>query len=180
MGASPNATLSATSLTFGSEVVGSPSSAQIITLSNTGTGALSNVSIDGAGSNFEETNTCGPTLIPGANCVINVTFVPGTTGDLTGTVSVNDDAPGSPQNVALFGTGTAGSTSGTLDGYCSSPNPTLPGACHLTSDPGHCPPGQTATSPGLGSCGGNPNYLDSASRCAFVRGVGTGECEVTR
>jgi hypothetical protein len=182
MGASPKATLSATSLIFGSEAVGTPSSVQTITLSNTGTGTLSNVNIDGAGPNFEETSTCGSTLIPGANCVISVTFVPGATGDLTGTVSVTDDALGSPQNVALSGTGIAASTSGTLDGYCISPNPTLPGACHLTSDPTHCPPGQTATNPGLFSCGENFTftYIDSASSCAFVRGGGTGECEVTQ
>jgi len=45
MGGSLKATLSATSLTFGSEAVGTPSPAQTITLSNSGTGTLSNVSI---------------------------------------------------------------------------------------------------------------------------------------
>ena len=82
MSGSPKATLSATRLTFGSEAVGAPSPAQIITLSNSGTGTLSNLSIGAAGPHFEETSDCGSTLTSGANCIISVTFIPGTSGDL--------------------------------------------------------------------------------------------------
>jgi hypothetical protein len=135
MGGSPSATLSATSLTFASEAVGIASPAQTITLSNTGTGTLSNVSIGAPGPNFQQTSTCGSTLTSGANCIISVTFVPGTTGNLTGTVSVTDNAPGSPQNVTLSGAGISGTQSGTLSGYCFQ-FPTRQGApgCTVTHD----------------------------------------------
>ena len=179
MGGSPNVTLSATSLTFGSEPVGTPSATQTITLGNSGTGTLSNVIIGGTGPYFEETSTCGSTLASGANCVISVTFVPGTTGDLTGTVSVTDNAQDSPQNVALSGTGTSGAHGGTLDGYCLSPDPTRPAACRLTFEPSSCPPGQAAKSPGYTQCpNGIPIYVDSAAGCAHYRGAYTGECTV--
>ena len=180
MGGSPKATLSATSLTFPSEAVGTPSPAQTITLSNSGTGTLSNVIIGGAGPSFEETSTCGSTLTSGANCVISVTFVPGTTGDLSGTVSVTDDAPGSPQNVALSGTGISGTPSGTLSGYCFQ-LPVRQGhpGCTITSDPTNCPPGQLAKSPGYKMCTNSFSvYLDSASGCALQGSVFQGECEV--
>jgi hypothetical protein len=180
MGASPTATLSATSLTFGSEAVGIPSPAQTITLSNTGTGTLSNVSIGAAGPNFQETSTCGSTLTSGANCIISVTFVPGTMGNLTGTVSVTDNAPGSPQNVMLSGAGTSGTQSGTLSGYCFQlpVRQGFPG-CTVTHDPTDCPPGQSAKSPGFKVCTNNFSVdVDSASGCALQGSVFLGECEV--
>src|SRR5207248_11560613 len=43
----------------------------------------------------------------GANCSINVTFTPTALGARTGTLSVTDNAGGSPQTVALSGNGTA-------------------------------------------------------------------------
>jgi len=179
LGGSPKVALSPTSLTFDGEEVGTPSPAQIITLRNSGTGTLSNVSIRAAGPNFAETSTCGSTLTAGANCIISVTFVPGTTGDLTGTLSVTDNAPGSPQNLLLSGTGISGRKSGTLNGFCMQPAYPGPG-CRVTSDPTHCPPGQPAKSPGYTTCGeSGPVYIDGASHCAFRRGGSLGECEVT-
>ena len=181
LGGSPKATLSGTSLTFGSEPVGTPSATQTITLTNSGTGTLSNVSIGGAGPNFEETNTCGSTLTSGANCVISVIFVPGTTGELTGTVSVTDNALGSPQNVALSGTGTSGAKSGTLSGYCfQPPRRQGPPGCTVTHDPTYCPQGQPAKSPGYTKCGSNgfTVYVDGAVGCALNGSEFQGECEV--
>jgi hypothetical protein len=171
--------LSATSLTFGSEPVGTPSPAQTITLSNSGTGTLSNVIIGCAGPYFE-TSTCGSTLASGANCVISVTFVPGATGDLTGTISVTDNAPGSPQNVALSGTGTSGTPSGTLSGYCFQ-FPVRQGLpeCTVTHDPTYCPPGQPAKSPGFRACTNSFSVdVDGASGCALNGSEFQGECEV--
>jgi hypothetical protein len=43
---------------------------------------------------------------PGAKCTISVAFKPTTIGTLTGSVSATDNAPGSPQKLALRGTGT--------------------------------------------------------------------------
>lgn len=179
MGGSPQVTLSSISLTFGSEPVGAPSPTQTIALSNTGTGTLSNVSIGGAGPNFVETTSCGSTLASGGSCTISVTFVPSTTGDLTGTLSVTDNALGSPQNVALSGTGASGTKSGTLSGFCFQPprRQGLP-SCVITSDPTYCPPGQPAKSPAYITCGSNTVYVDNASGCALNGSVFEGSCEV--
>jgi hypothetical protein len=42
----------------------------------------------------------------GSSCTISVTFTPTTINTRTGTVSITDNAPASPQTVALTGTGT--------------------------------------------------------------------------
>jgi len=101
----PAVTLSPTSLVFATQLVGTTSPAQTVTLTNTGTATLSITSIVTTG-NFAETNTCGSSVIAGASCTINVTFTPKTINTLTGTVSITDNAPASPQTVTLTGTGT--------------------------------------------------------------------------
>jgi len=105
----PNVTVSATSLIFGTQLVGTSSLVQSVTLSNYGTATLNITSIGFAGADpgdFHETNTCGSSVAPGASCTINVTFSPTQRGSRTATLSVPDNAPGSPQTVSLGGTGT--------------------------------------------------------------------------
>jgi len=101
----PNATLSPTSLTFATQLVGSASAVKSITLSNQGTATLGIIGITASGD-FAQTHTCGSSLTAGASCTINVTFKPTHIGTRTGTLSVTDNAPGSPQAVSLTGTGT--------------------------------------------------------------------------
>ena len=101
----PNATLSATSLTFATQLVGTSSSAQPVTLTNYGKMALSITSIDASGD-FSQTNTCGSSLAADTSCTINVTFKPAQRGTRMGTLSITDNAAGSPQTVSLTGTGT--------------------------------------------------------------------------
>ena len=103
-GGSPTATLSVSSISFGNQVVGTPSAGDAITLSNTGSAGLSIVGIAVAVP-FTQTNTCGSSLAAGATCTINVTFDPTTEGDFTSNVSITDNAEGSPQTLALSGTG---------------------------------------------------------------------------
>jgi len=50
-------------------------------------------------------NSCGATVAAGASCLIKVTFTPTQVGVRNGTLSVFDNAPGSPQTVSLSGTG---------------------------------------------------------------------------
>ena len=104
----PLAVLSPTSLNFGSEAVGSSTAAQSITLSNNGGAALtiSNVTV---GPDYTQTNTCGSTVAARASCTFSVSFSPTTTGTLNESLTVTDNAAGSPQTAALTGTGTAGS-----------------------------------------------------------------------
>jgi Abnormal spindle-like microcephaly-assoc'd, ASPM-SPD-2-Hydin/Galactose oxidase, central domain len=111
--AAPVASFAPTSLTFASQALGTTSAAQTVTLTNSGNAALAitGVSITGANAgDYAETNTCPAspaTLAAGANCVISVTFTPTATGARTASVSVADNATGSPQTVPLAGTGAA-------------------------------------------------------------------------
>jgi hypothetical protein len=105
----PIATLSASSLTFSTQVVGTSSTAQSVILTNSGSAALSitNVSFNGADpGDFSQTNTCGTSLAPGANCSISITFTPKLKGTRSAALALADDAAGNPQLIALSGTGT--------------------------------------------------------------------------
>jgi hypothetical protein len=106
VGVLPAVTFSQKSLTFPTQVVFTNSKAKTVTLSNTGLGILKIASIAATGP-FAQTNTCGTTVNPSASCTISVTFSPTTIGTLTGSVSVTDNAPKSPQQVTLTGTGTS-------------------------------------------------------------------------
>src|SRR5712664_3813069 len=112
-GPAPVASVSPTSLTFASQTTGTTSAAQTVTLSNTGNAALTITSIAASGD-FVETNTCGSSVAAGANCAISVTFTPTASGTRTGTLSITDNASGSPQTVSLTGTGTAPTTTASL------------------------------------------------------------------
>jgi hypothetical protein len=116
-----NATLSASILTFGNQVVGTTSPAQALTLSNYGTTAL-NIASVAVTADFGETDTCsGSSLASEASCTINVTFKPSAAGSASGTLSVTDDAPSSPQIVLLGGTGVT-SMCIPIGGTCFGPN----------------------------------------------------------
>jgi hypothetical protein len=82
----------------------------VVTLKNTGTLAVTISSIALGGTNpasFQQIGTCGTSLAVGASCSIYVAFHPASAAALTGTLSVTDNATGSPQKVTLTGTGTA-------------------------------------------------------------------------
>jgi hypothetical protein len=106
----PQIQLSGMSLTFGAQSVGTTSATQTITVSNPGTAALGfNGSIIATGANagdFNVTNNCPPSLGVGVSCGITVTFKPTAAGNRTAAISIADNAPGSPQTIALSGTAT--------------------------------------------------------------------------
>ena len=111
-GGSPTADLSGTSLTFVNQLVTTTSAAQTVTLTNNGTVALTITGITLTGTNLGDyslapANTCGASLAPAANCTISVKFTPTATGTRTASVSIADNASGSPQTVSLTGTGVA-------------------------------------------------------------------------
>lgn len=110
MTSAPAATLSPSTLSFGDTVTGTTAPAQVITLSNSGNAVLdiSGITIGGANpTDFAETTTCGETLAANASCTISVTFTPASVASFAATVSVADNAAGSPQTVALSGAGIA-------------------------------------------------------------------------
>lgn len=101
-GLAPAVSFSTASLTFAGQPLGTASGGQSVTLTNSGTGTLSITSITATGD-FAQTNSCGISLASGASCIINVTFTPTVVGLRTGTLSVSDNAPGSPHAVSLSG-----------------------------------------------------------------------------
>jgi len=102
---SPVVTLSATSLNYASQPVGTPSATQGVTLTNTSSAlALTNLTLAASGD-FAQTNNCGTSLAAQSSCSILVTFTPTATGTRTGTIMISDNAVGSPQMVSLTGIG---------------------------------------------------------------------------
>lgn len=92
------------SITFGSQVQGTPSPAQTVTFTNTGSATLTITQVTVTGD-YAETDNCSGGLAPRGSCNINVTFTPAGLNSRPGLLSVSDDAPGSPQTVILAGTG---------------------------------------------------------------------------
>jgi hypothetical protein len=111
-GTGPTVTVSPTSLSFGNVVLGATSVAKPVTLKNTGTVTLNISSILTSGNFALATgaNPCGSTLAAGKSCVIRVKFTPTAVGAVSGTLTITDNSPSSPQTVALSGTGTAQAT----------------------------------------------------------------------
>jgi hypothetical protein len=102
----PAVNLSPVGLNFGNQALQSSSSPQSVTLTNTGSAALTILSIAVSGD-FTQTNNCGTSVAVGNSCTINVVFTPTRSGTRSGTLSISDNAPGSPQSATLSGTGGA-------------------------------------------------------------------------
>ena len=84
------------------------SSPKEVVLTNIGNAGLSVSSITIAGANasdFAQTNTCASSLGPGAGCTISVTLTAAATGARSASVTIQDDAAGSPHRVTLAGSG---------------------------------------------------------------------------
>jgi FG-GAP-like repeat/Abnormal spindle-like microcephaly-assoc'd, ASPM-SPD-2-Hydin/FG-GAP repeat len=95
-------------LSFGSEGLGYASPAHTLTLSNSGSAALSvtGISISGAQSgDYSQNNTCGSSLAAGATCTISVIFAPQASGLRTAAIQIADNAFNTPQTINLTGTG---------------------------------------------------------------------------
>ena len=103
-GIAPAVTLSANSLTFADQGVGTTSAPQTVGLTNTGVDPLT---INGFAiiGDFTQTNNCGLTVAAGSSCAIQVSFRPTMPLARTGSLSIVHNAPGSPNQVQLSGTG---------------------------------------------------------------------------
>jgi len=100
----PGVMFTPASLAFAARTVLTTSFAQTLTLTNNGTATLGISSIAIAGD-FAFTTGCAATLSPGTSCTIDVTFTPLVVGARNGTLTVTDNASGTPHVVALTGTG---------------------------------------------------------------------------
>jgi hypothetical protein len=102
---------------FENEGLGYTSPVHSLTLSNTGTTALSvtGISISGAQKgDYSQTNTCGSSLAAGSSCTISVTFAPQASGIRTAAIQIADNAWNTPQTINLTGTGATPSAAASL------------------------------------------------------------------
>jgi len=103
----PVLTLTPSKLTFSTQAVGTTSAVQTIQLINGSQASITLIAINISGD-FFETNTCGalPTVLnQGAGCTVSVVFAPTAGGSRTGSLTITDNATGSPQAASLTGTG---------------------------------------------------------------------------
>ncbi len=112
--AAPGVAFSLTSVNFGNQPEGVATAPVPVTLTNTGTSVLTITRIQTTGPNaadFQASNVNCPispaTLTAGGNCTINVIFTPLKGGPRNGYLQLADNAPGTPQKLALTGTGLA-------------------------------------------------------------------------
>jgi 6-phosphogluconolactonase (cycloisomerase 2 family) len=97
--------LSPATLTF-KTTVGTPSSAQTVTLTNNTASAVTISSVAVSGE-YTQTNTCGTSLAASANCTFSVTFAPLTTGTIDGAVTITTSVSTTPVVISAVGTATA-------------------------------------------------------------------------
>ena len=130
-------TVTPNSLTFGSQSVGTTSAPQSVTVTNTSTASVTFAGFTISGENAGNFGTPLPTsstgcsaagtLAAGASCTINVLFTPGANGTFTATLNIADNATGSPQMVALSGTGVTSQVVITVPPGGSTTATTVPG-----------------------------------------------------
>jgi hypothetical protein len=105
----PTAALASLISSYGQQVVNTPSLRQGASFINTGNLEvnISSISITGANpADFSQTNDCGSSLAASAHCDIYVIFTPTAIGTRNATLTVIDDASGSPHTASLTGIGT--------------------------------------------------------------------------
>ena len=111
VGGHPVAQLSPGSLSF-SAAPGETAQAQSVTLTNTGSSVLhvSDATVGGTDASafhIDSQDCHGAALAPAATCRVLISFAPSTPGSYAASLSVSDDAGGSPQSVALAASSTA-------------------------------------------------------------------------
>jgi hypothetical protein len=125
-GTVPGVGFSVPGLTFGNQVVGTPSAAQAVALTNTGANTLTITAIAVTGGNagdFTVSGCGGITLDPDAACAVSVVFTPGAAGPRSASLTVTTSATAGAQSLPLNGTGVAPSVSPSPS-PSSTPSPT--------------------------------------------------------
>src|SRR5262249_52119632 len=110
---SPSLAVSSGSLDFGVQAIGGTGDTQNLILTNEGTALLTISSLNLTcinSTDFSLSNNCGTGLTGGNQCTVGVTFSRGSSGARTASITIVDDAPGSPQSVSLAGQGASGAS----------------------------------------------------------------------
>ena len=100
---------SPSSISWYKVAVGNTGGGKSVTLTDSGSSAISISGISIAGTNWGDfyiaANTCGSSLAGSASCTLSVYFRPVTVGTRTATLTYTDNASNSPQQVPLSGLG---------------------------------------------------------------------------
>ena len=104
-GVAPEISLSPESITFGHQLVGTVSSPQAVTLTNTGTAALELSGVHVSGE-FTQSNDCAASLDVNSRCTIQIAFAPQSPGARAGGLTVTNSLPQESRTAALAGAGT--------------------------------------------------------------------------
>ncbi len=103
--APPGVSATPTSINFGGYAIGTTSSPQIVTVTNSGGLALANLSAAITSGFAIAANQCPAILAAGAACPLSLTFSPGAAGSVSGTLTLSADNLAKPLTVALTGSG---------------------------------------------------------------------------
>ncbi len=112
-GIAPSANLSASSITFSSQNVGTTSAAKSLTITNSGDADLVISSAVLGGAHAGDFALVSPPSFPktvtrgGGTLTLNLTFTPSAVGARSAALTLTDNANGSPRSVTLAGNGTA-------------------------------------------------------------------------
>jgi hypothetical protein len=108
----PAIQINPSSIAFSGQDLGTMSAPISVTVTNSGTAALtlSSIAIQGANAqdfSIQSGASCSPgaSISAGQSCSFNLVFNPGGTGARSATVVLSDNASGSPHNIALSGSG---------------------------------------------------------------------------
>lgn len=115
--ASGTVALSTSALSFPETTVGASSPAQVVSVTDSGSGPLNvtGASLAGAspGSFSVQDDGCSNAMLsPGGTCTITVAFAPSSSGPLTASLQIASDDPSGTATVTLTGTGVTGTPAG--------------------------------------------------------------------
>jgi hypothetical protein len=155
----PVVTLSASSLGFGNQQLGTNSATQVLTLSTNGALNIAGIVISGGNSgNFSiQANSCAAKLAKNSGCAITVVFVPSAIGARAATLNISDDGVGGPHSISLTGNGADFTIAASPTSQMTSP----PGVASYTVNMASL--SNYAGSLTLGCTGGPPN-----ATCTFT------------
>ena len=108
---SPTATISASSVAFGNQLVNTTSSAQTVSVTNTGNSNLVITAVSVSGGQASDFKLTAPTLpitvVANTSVSFQLIFTPSSRGGRTASLTLTDNAAGSPHSLTLNGSGVA-------------------------------------------------------------------------
>ena len=162
-----------TQLNFGVQPLNTTSLPQTVKLTNTGTSvvAFPGNAIRPSSDYHVASTTCGATLAAGANCSIQVTFMPTIQYPDPGSLVISNNAQGSPQTVYMLGFAPYNGYEPSTTALTSSANPVASGqpitfTAHVTSTQPGTPTGTVFFIDGTTTIG--TGFLDATARASFT------------